>query len=183
MCIRRALKQWSTTAAGLLLVLTAAAGAQDRPLPEVAKEKPGNTASRVFTNEDLEKGRPPEASRPSSPAGSQPDVRPEGREAGRVTVPGLLENAGAKQARTILQSLQRDEEVLLRRYAEIQRKLAGETDEHLRQLYSNSLARRDETLARKRQQVAQVKKAIEAAESNSPASPESKHEKPTEAQK
>ncbi|HEU5335894.1 MAG TPA: hypothetical protein VFU27_08020, partial [Terriglobales bacterium] len=133
------------------------------------------TASRVFTNEDLEKTRPPDA--PASKASSEPKARPEGREAAHITVPGLLEDASATQARTILKSLQHDEDVLLRRYAEIERKLAGETDEHLRELYSNSLARRDETLARKRQQIAEVNKAIEVAEREATASPENKHEK------
>lgn len=179
MSIRRALKNGITLAALWLLVSAAAAAAQDRPLPEVAKQKSGKTASRVLTNEDLEKGRPPQTSPLSSPVGSEIKTAAEGGEAGRITVPGLLQDASAGQARGILKSLQHDEEVLLRRYAEIQRKLADETDEHLRQLYSNSLARRDQTLARKRQQIAEVNKAIEAVQNNAPASPESKHEKNT----
>lgn len=179
MCLRLKPDEWTTMAAALLLVLTGTVAAQERPLPEVARQKPGKTASRVYTNEDLEKARPLEASLPSSATRSEPKAAPQGREAARITVPGLLQEASATQARTILNSLRHDEEVLLRRYAEIQRKLAGETDEHLRELYSNSLARRDETLARKRQQIADVKKAIEAAEHNPAASPENKHEKET----
>ena len=184
MCIRGALKECNTIATLLLLTLGAAgAAAQDRPLPEVAKQKPGKTATRVFTNEDLEKTRPPEASPASAQVSSDPKQRSENREAARINVPGLLQDASASQAQAILKSLQHDEEVLLRRYAEIQQKLAGETDEHLRQLYSSSLARRDETLARKRQQIAQVKKAIAAAEKNVPALPENKHEKKMGVQK
>ena len=72
--------------------------------------------------------------------------------------------------------MQRDEEVLLRRYAQIEEKLAGEKNEHLRQLYSTSLARREETLARKRGQIEQVTKAIGAAENSRTSPPGSKHD-------
>jgi hypothetical protein len=180
MNIGPALKKWSTTAALLCLLPAAGAAAQDRPLPDVARQKAGKTAARVLTNEDLEKTPPTEDSPPPSRlASSHAAPRPESREAGHIAVPGLLQEASPAEARAILKSLQHDQEVLLRRYAEIEHKLAGETDEHLRQLYSSSLLRRDETLARKRQQIEEVKKAIEAAEKNVAASPESKHEKPT----
>ena len=171
---RVVLKTW-------LLLLSVGVGlwAQERPLPEVAREKSGKTAARIITDEDLEKTRPQEVSPPSAPVSSESKARPQGGEAGHITVPGLLEDASATEARTILKSLRHDEEVLLRRYAEIQRKLAGEIDQHLRQLYSDSLTRRDETLARKRQQIAQVEKAMEAADKTFPASPESKDEKET----
>ena len=79
------------------------------------------------------------------------------------------------QARATLESLKRDEQVLLRRYAQIQEKLTSGTDEHLRKLYSDSLTRRDQTLARKRAQIEQVEKAIAAAESGRTSSPRSKH--------
>jgi hypothetical protein len=46
----------------------------------------------------------------------------------------------------------------------------------LRKLYSGSLARRDQTLARKRAQIEQVEKAIAAAESGRAPSRGSKHE-------
>jgi len=75
-----------------------------------------------------------------------------------------------------LESLKHDEQVLLRRYAQIQEKLTSGTDEHLRRLYSDSLARRDQTLGRKRAQIGQVEKAIAAAESGRIPPPGSKHE-------
>jgi hypothetical protein len=157
---------------GLLLALCGTGWAQERPLPEVAREKSGKAASRVFTNEDLERGRPAET--PSAaPAASPNPAAAEGSKS-RITVPGLLEEGTLSRAREILESLRRDEQVLLRRYAQIEQKLSAETDAHLRQLYSNSLARREETLARKRLQIQQVEKAIEAAE-RTPA-PRSKHE-------
>jgi hypothetical protein len=161
----------------LLLVLGGSLGAQERPLPEVAKDKGSKTAARVFTNEDLEAGRLAEEGAAASR--EKADVKPaaQDKEDARITVPGLLQEASVSEARAILKSLQQDEEVLLRRYAQIQEKLSSESDEHLRQLYSNSLARRDETLARKRRQIEQVEKAIRAA------SPRSKHEMETGVEK
>lgn len=158
----------------LLLVLICPAWTQDRPLPDVAREKSGKRASRVLTNEDLERGQPAEAA-PSAPATSlKPVAAAEGSAKARISVPGLLEEGSLSQARELLSSLQRDEQVLLRRYAQIEQKLSTETDAHLRQLYSNSLARREATLARKRAQIQQVEKAIGTAE-RAPA-PRSKHD-------
>lgn len=157
----------------LLLMLLAMGWAQDRPLPEVAREKTGKKAARVLTNEDLESGRPQEASPAPAPAAAESSSA-QNTTKGPINVAGLLEEATPARAGEILQSLKRDEQQLLRRYAQIEQKLATEQDEHLRQLYSNSLARREETLARKRQQIQQVEKAIEAAEKNRP--PRSKYE-------
>jgi hypothetical protein len=168
------LKRCTIGLAIALLTLGGVAQAQDRPLAEVAKQTSGKTATRVITNEDLESSRPPEASPPTTatvakPAGAEKDSGP------RITIPGLLEEGTLSQARATLEGLKHDEQVLLRRYAQLQEKLTSGTDEHLRQLYSNSLARRDETLARKRAQIEQVEKAIAAAESGRSPSPGSEH--------
>jgi hypothetical protein len=173
MDIATELKKCGIGVAVALLALGGSLWAQERSLPEVAKEKGGKAAARVFTNEDLEAARPAEER--AAPSLEKVEGKPaaQGKEDARVTVPGLLQEASVSQARAILESLQQDEEVLLRRYAQIQEKLSRESDEHLRQLYSNSLARRDETLARKRWQIEQVERAIRAA------SPGSKHEAET----
>jgi hypothetical protein len=165
---------------GMAIVLLALGGvvrAQDQSLADVAKQKRGKTTRRVITNEDLEASRPPEASVPTPVAGSEPSKPADMNSGARITVPGLLEQATLSQARATLESLKHDEQVLLRRYAQIQEKLTSGTDEHLRKLYSDSLARRDQTLARKRAQIEQVEKAIAAAESGRAPSPGSKHEK------
>jgi len=183
MAIFREFEKWTLGAAVALLVLGGSARAQERPLPEVAKEKSGKAATRVFTDEDLEASRPAEATTP--PAGLNGEAAPAGknRQSARVTVSGLLQAGSLQEARAMLKSLQHDEEVLLRRYAQIEEKLAGEKDEHLRRLYSNSLARREETLARKRGQIAQVTKAIGAAESSRTSSPRSRHEAESKVEK
>ncbi|MGE5206224.1 MAG: hypothetical protein ACM3PW_11440 [Chlamydiota bacterium] len=177
MDIATELKKCGIGAAVALLALGGSLWAQERSLPEVAKEKGGKTAARVFTNEDLEAARPEEegAAPPLEKAEEKPAAP--GKEDARITVPGLLQEGSVSEARALLKSLQHDEEVLLRRYAQIQDKLSRESDEHLRQLYSNSLARRDETLARKRRQIEQVEKAIRAASRGSKNEPETGVEK------
>jgi hypothetical protein len=159
-----------------LLALGGAGRAQEQSLAEVAKQKSGKTASRVLTNEDLETSRPPEAAVSARNPDAQPSTPAEKDSGARITVPGLLEQATLSQARATLESLKHDEQVLLRRYAQIQEKLTSGTDEHLRRLYSDSLARRDQTLGRKRAQIGQVEKAIAAAESGRIPPPGSKHE-------
>ena len=170
------LKRCTLEMAIALFALGGVVRAQDRSLAEVAKQKSGKTASRVITNEDLEASRPPEAAVSARNPDAQPSTPAEKDSGARITVPGLLEQATLSQARATLESLKHDEQVLLRRYAQIQEKLTGGTDEHLRKLYSDSLARRDQTLARKRGQIEQVEKAIAAAESGRASSPGSKHE-------
>jgi hypothetical protein len=176
----RDFKKWTAWA---VLALGAIAWGQQRPLPEVAREKSGKTATRVLTNEDLEAARPAEPA-PAAPLTTSDSPAPAERPSGpRITVPGLLIGGTLAEAQATLQSLQHDEEVLLRRYAQIEQKLATERDEHLRKLYSNSLERRDETLARKHRQMEQVKQAIESAKSSRTSSPGSKHEGATSVEK
>ena len=163
---------------GMAIALCALGGvgrAQEQSLAEAAKQKSGKTASRVLTNEDLEASRPPEAAVSARNPDAQPSTPAEKDSGARITVAGLLEQATLSQARATLESLRHDEQVLLRRYAQIQEKLTSGTDEHLRRLYSDSLARRDQTLGRKRAQIEQVEKAIAAAESGR-VPPGSKHE-------
>jgi hypothetical protein len=180
MGIAKELKKCAAGAAVALLALGGALQAQDRPLPEVAKEKTGKAATRVFTNEDLESSRPAEASPASSAAPSTATEKDRGP---RITIPGLLENGTLSQARATLESLKHDEEVLEWRYAQIEEKLNSGTDQHLRKLYTDSLARRDETLARKRRQMEEVEKAIKAAESRRVSSPRSEHKGKTGVEK
>jgi len=170
------LKRCSIGMAIAMLALGGVGQAQEQSLAEVAKQKSEKKASRVLTNEDLEASRPPEASATSPMASTEPSTPAEQDSGARITVPGVLEQATLSQARATLESLKHDEQVLLRRYAQIQEKLTSGTDEHLRRLYSDSLARRDQTLGRKRAQIGQVEKAIAAAESGRIPPPGSKHE-------
>lgn len=176
-------KKWTVCGALALLALGRSAWAQERSLAEVAREKSGKTATRVFTDEDLEASRPAEAVPSSAGLKTEAATAGQDQQGARVTVPGLLQEGSLQEARALLKSLQHDEDVLLRRYAQIEEKLAGEKNEHLRQVYSNSLARREETLARKRGQMEQVSKAIGAAENSRTSSPGSKHDGKTNIEK
>jgi hypothetical protein len=159
--MRRQTKTWICQGAAVLLLMGAVV-AQERPLPEVAREKSGRAATRELTNEDLEATRPaqPPAAELAAPASKATEHEAQAR----ITIPGLLEQGTLSETRALLESLRRDEEVLLRRYAQIQEKLRSENDLHLRQLYTDSLSRRDDTLAKKRKQIEEVQKAVEAAE-------------------
>jgi hypothetical protein len=170
------LKRCSIGMAIAMVALGGVGRAQEPSPAEVSRQKSDKKASRVLTNEDLEASRPPEARTPSPVASTEPSQPAEKDSGARITVPGLLEQATLSQARATLESLKHDEQVLLRRYAQIQEKLTSGTDEHLRRLYSDSLARRDQTLGRKRAQIGQVEKAIAAAESGRIPPPGSKHE-------
>ncbi len=173
-------KKWT---AWTVLALGVMAWGQERPLPEVAREKSGKTATRVLSNEDLEAGRPAEPAPAAPMATAEAPAAAKSAAGPRITVSGLLDGGTLAAAQGTLKSLQHDEEVLLRRYAQIEEKLATEKDQHLRKLYSDSLERRDETLARKRRQIEEVKKAIEAANSSRTPSPGSKHEAATTVEK
>src|SRR5512146_3219033 len=114
MDIATELKKCGIGAAVALLALGGSLWAQERSLPEVAKEKGGKTAARVFTNEDLEAARLEEegAAPPLEKAEEKPAAP--GKEDARITVPGLLQEGSVSEARAFLKSLQHDEEVLLR---------------------------------------------------------------------
>jgi hypothetical protein len=146
-----------TVIAALLLANLPAAFAQEPSLPEIARQRNAAKAVREYTDEDF-----PSAPAPLPPVESKPAGKPTAD--AKVTVPTLLDGASLEQAQALLQSLKNDEQVLLRRYAQIEEKLAVEKDESLRKLYSDSLGRRGETLARKRRAIAAVREAISKAE-------------------
>lgn len=80
-----------------------------------------------------------------------------------VNVPGLLTDGTLDEAKALLGSLKHDRQALLDNYDKIQRKLADEQDDSLRRVYSDSLARRDETLAKNQKQIDDTEKAIQIA--------------------
>jgi hypothetical protein len=85
------------------------------------------------------------------------------KERNSVNVPGLLDDGTLDQAKALLDSLKHDRQALIDNYDKIQRKLADEQDDSLRRVYSDSLARRDETLAKNQKQIDDTEKAIQIA--------------------
>ena len=81
-----------------------------------------------------------------------------------VTVPGLLTNGTLQQAQTLLENAKHDRQALIDNYDKIRRKLAETNDESLRRVYADSLARRDQSLAKQDKVIAEIESAIRAAQ-------------------
>ena len=130
---------------------------------KVARQNSVRKAKVVITNDDLP-SRPastPETSA-GSPANSTAAAQNQAAQQSQQNIP-LPPGATIDQAREALESLKREERVMVGRYDEIQHKLAETNDQSLHKLYSDSLSRRDETLARKRKQIEEAERAIRLA--------------------
>lgn len=153
-------------AAALLAATLCGAQSQDQSVVEAARQKPVRKAKVVITDDDLPSK--PEAA-PQSAATSPATVPDSAKEAASkqsdqdTTLPGPLEERTGEQAQQLVERLKQEEQALLRRYDEIQRKLADTDNESLRRLYSDSLSRRDETLARKRKEIEEAERALRLA--------------------
>jgi predicted lipid-binding transport protein (Tim44 family) len=141
-------------------------GASDQEsLARVARQKSVRKAKVVITNDDVP-SRPESASETStdSPANSAAAAQDQAAQSKQnIPLPGPPPGTTIDQAREALESLKQQERVMIGRYDEIQHKLAETNDQSLRRLYSDSLSRRDETLARKRKQIEEAERAIRLA--------------------
>jgi len=135
-------------------------------MANVARQKPVRKAKVVITNDDLpsQAESTPETS-VGSPANSAAVAQNQAAQQSQqnIPLPGLPPGATIDQAREALESLKQEERVIVGRYDEIQHKLAETNDQSLHRLYSDSLSRRDETLARKRKQIEEAERAIRLA--------------------
>ena len=166
-----------------VLVFPSASSAQssDQSLADVARHnKPVRKAARVITNDDIPSAPTapepsPKAVGPDSPqtspatnASRAPEAKPSGSEGksskSGVTVPGLLTNGTLQQAQTLLENAKHDRQALTDNYDKIRRKLAETNDESLRRVYADSLARRDQSLAKQDKVIAEIESAIRAAQ-------------------
>jgi hypothetical protein len=134
---------------------------------KVARPKTVRKAKVVITNDDLP-SRPestPETSAgsPANSATTAAQKQAAQQSQQNIPLPGLPPGATIDQAREALESLKREERIMVGRYDEIQHKLAETNDQSLRRLYSDSLSHRDETLARKRKQIEEAERAIRIA--------------------
>jgi hypothetical protein len=134
-------------------------------MAKVARQKSVRKAKVVVTNDDLP-SRPESTSETStnSPANNAAAGQHQAEQSKQNT-PLLGRSAGATidQAREALESLKREERIMIGRYDEMQHKLSETNDESLRRLYSDSLSRRDETLTRKRKQIEEAERALRSA--------------------
>jgi hypothetical protein len=127
--------------------------------------------SHVITNDDLSgtamRPKPSGANVPASlkPVSENGVARnSSGSSNGTVTVDGLISGGSISDASALLETLKHDEQTMIKRYEQIEGKLSTEQNEQMRKLYTDSLSRREETLANKRDQIRQVETAIHAAE-------------------
>ena len=134
-------------------------------LAKIARQKSVRKAKVVITNHDLP-SRPEPAPETStdSPANSAAAAQNQAAQSKQdVPPPGLPPGTAIDQAREALENLKQQERVMIGRYDEMQHKLSETNDQSLRRLYSDSLSRRDETLARKRKQIEEAERALRSA--------------------
>lgn len=153
---------------GTLLLSAGLAWSADAPCKTKATSGGPCKKPHVITNDDLSStaARPkpsgtnvPASLKPVSENGGAPNSSN-----GTVTVDGLITGGSISEANALLEALKHDEQTMIRRYEQIEAKLATEQNEQMRRLYTDSLSRREQTLANKRDQIRQVETAIQAAE-------------------
>jgi hypothetical protein len=143
----------------------------DRPLAKVAREKSVRKAKVVITDDDMPSHAQPI---PEPSANSHPDTT-DGKDKAaqqpppQTTAPrSLTQPVTLDQAQQRVDELKQQEQMLIRYYDEMQRKL-GETDsESRRRMYSESLASRDLSLARKRKQIEEAERALQQIDKAGP---------------
>jgi hypothetical protein len=143
----------------------------DRPLAKVAREKSVRKAKVVITDDDMPSHAQPI---PEPSANSHPDTTDGKDKAAKqpptqTTAPrSLTQPVTLDQAQQRVDELKQQEQMLIRYYDEMQRKL-GETDsESRRRMYSESLASRDLSLARKRKQIEEAERALQQIDKAGP---------------
>jgi hypothetical protein len=134
-------------------------------LAKIARQKPVRKAKVVITNDDVPSRPEPASETPAdSPANSAAAAQNQAAQSKQdIPPPGLLPGTAIDQAREALENLKQQERVMIGRYDEMQHKLSETNDQSLRRLYSDSLSRRDETLARKRKQIEEAERALRSA--------------------
>ena len=134
-------------------------------LAKIARQKPVRKAKVVITNDDVPSRPEPASETPTdSPANSAAAAQNQAAQSKQdIRPPGLPPGTAIDQAREALENLKQQERVMIGRYDEMQHKLSETNDQSLRRLYSDSLSRRDETLARKRKQIEEAERALRSA--------------------
>jgi hypothetical protein len=133
-------------------------------LAKVARQKSGRKAKVVITDDDM----PSHAKPVPEPSANSRSETTDGKDQAakhpptQTTPPSsLTQPVTLDQAQEQVKQLKQQEQMLIRYYDEMQRKL-GETDsESRRRMYSESLASRDLSLSRKRKQIEEAERALQ----------------------
>jgi hypothetical protein len=146
----------------------------DRPLATVAREKSVRKAKVVITDEDMPSH--PQAAPQISASGRADAAAAEKDETAKkdesakqpstqTTPPSSLSQpVELDQARQLVEQLKQQEQMLIHSYDEIARKLAEADSDSRRRIFSESLANRDVSLARKRKQIEEAERALQGIE-------------------
>jgi hypothetical protein len=153
------------------------AQSSDEPLGNVVRQKPTHKAARLVTNDEIPSVEVPSTPVSTAASSSDPGLEPvssansnlktendKSASKSGITIPGLLNHSTVQQAQTVLESLKHDHQALIDNYEKIEKKLAETNDESLRRVYSDSLARRNETMSRNEKAIADVENAIRMAQ-------------------
>ncbi|HMH01250.1 MAG TPA: hypothetical protein VK555_07535 [Terriglobales bacterium] len=150
----------------------------DRPLATVAREKSVRKAKVVITDEDMPSHPQPApqisaSGRPDAAAAEKDETAKKDESAkqpaAQATPPrSLSQPATLDQAQQRVDELKQQEQMLIRYYDEMQRKLSETESESRRRMYSESLASRDLSLSRKRKQIEEAERALQQIDKAGP---------------
>jgi len=162
----------SLLSAGICFAQDQEQSPSERPLSTVAREKSARKAKVVITDDDMPSHAKP-APEPSVTA--SPDVVAAKKDEATkqqlkpTTVPTTLSQpVELDQAKQLVEQLKQQEKMLIHSYDELERKLAEADSESRRRIFSESLANRDLSLARKRKQIEEAERALQRIDKAEP---------------
>lgn len=160
---------------------------QQQSLGDVARQEKAKKPKKVVTDEDLPQGTATSGSE-SAPAASSPDNQKsegtgeaaskegEGTAAAEGEAASATKAQQADQAKTELESLKHDESSFENGIKRLEEKLANETDDSRRELYSNAIKHAQENLEKTKKERAEKEK--ELAEKEAAAKEEQQNQPP-----
>jgi hypothetical protein len=144
----------------------------ERPLSTVAREKSTRKAKVVITDDDMPShAKPaPEPSATASPeiAAAKKDEAAKQQPKQTTAPTSLSQPVRLDQAQQLVEQLKQQEKMLIHSYDELERKLAEADSESRRRIFSESLANRDLSLARKRKQIEEAERALQRIDKAGP---------------
>jgi hypothetical protein len=144
----------------------------ERPLSTVAREKSTRKAKVVITDDDMPShAKPaPEPSVTASPeiAAAKKDEAAKQQPKQTTAPTSLSQPVRLDQAQQLVEQLKQQEKMLIHSYDELERKLAEADSESRRRIFSESLANRDLSLARKRKQIEEAERALQRIDKAGP---------------
>ena len=162
----------SLLSAGICFAQELEQSSSERPLSTVAREKSARKAKVVITDDDMPSHAKP-AAEPS--VTTSPDVATAKKDDAATQPPkqtsaptSLSQPVTLDQAQQLVEQLKQQEKMLIHSYDELERKLAEADTESRRRIFSESLANRDLSLARKRKQIEEAERALQQIDKAGP---------------